>query len=473
VGIREWWDKRTDDADTSWTAHLGADASFERWVAQQGSDFLPPDTGGWPVAEWSPALREAFMGDGEFSYAGMYRTQPSVYTVNEFLGWQISQLNIKSYDRLSDTERKHKADSPVEQTLHHPAPGLTQARLWHTTVVDIGVFGNAYWAVLPGNEDFMYDGWVVVPLPAPYVVPHGGNLLEAEEYELNMPNRKSGAKKPTFPAERVLHFRRYNPEDRRIGISPLEPLRQILLEEREASRYRRILWKRDARMGGFIRRNPGNDGIAPPMDDEARKRFRAGMEKFQRGGRNEGTWMLLEEGEIPVPLTFSPKDADYIAGRKLALEVVARAYNIPLPVLSLTDTATYASQREHHDALYRDTLPPWTRVIEDEINTKMVPLIYGTPRVTEYVEFNLAEKLNGAFEEQAEMLLRAVGGPYMTRNEARARLNLPRVDDPAADELVITNNMIGEEDQQPALPEGEPAPVVKLAPNTQQGGQTP
>lgn len=465
MGLREWLDKRSNQADVSWTSNLAADATFERWVAQQGSGFLPPDTAGWPVAEWTPALRDAFLGDDGFSYAGMYRTQPSVYTVNEFLGWQISQLNMKVYDRVSDTDRVHRSDSPVEHVLHHPAPGLTQARMWHMTVVDLGVFGNAYWAVLPGGEDFAYDGWVIVPLPPRDVVPHGGTLLEASEYELTIQGKKR-----VFPAENILHFRRYNPEDRRIGVSPLEPLRQVLLEEKEASRYRRILWKRDARMGGFIRRNPGQDGRVSPWDQDARERFRAGMDKFARGGRNEGSWMVLEEGEIPMPISFSPRDADYIAGRKLALEVVARAYNIPLPVLSLTDTATYASQREHHDALYRDTLPPWCRVIEDEINTKLVPLIYSTPDTTEYVEFNLAEKLNGAFEEQATMLQQAVGGPYMTRNEARARLNLPRIDDPAADELVITNNMVGEE-QPPS--DGEPAQVVQLAPSTQQGGQTP
>jgi hypothetical protein len=50
-----------------------------------------------------------------------------------------------------------------------------------------------------------------------------------------------------------------------------------------------------------------------------------------------------------------------------------------------------------------------------------------------YLEFQIAAKLQGAFEEQAAAFSTAVGSPWMTRNEARARQNLPRIDDPDFD----------------------------------------
>jgi HK97 family phage portal protein len=157
-----------------------------------------------------------------------------------------------------------------------------------------------------------------------------------------------------------------------------------------------------------------------------------------------------------VDSSFSPKEAEFIEGRKLTLETVARAFHIPLSVLSLTQTATYASQREFHKALYQDTLGPWTRALEDEIEAGLLP--WFTDDESVYLEFNIEEKMRGSFEDQASMLKEAGGGPYMTRNEVRARLNLPRIDDPQADELVITNNMIGTET------EAASAPVVQLAP---------
>ena len=57
-----------------------------------------------------------------------------------------------------------------------------------------------------------------------------------------------------------------------------------------------------------------------------------------------------------------------------------------------------------------------------------------------YVEFDLKEKLKGSFEERAQILQAAVGGPWMTRNEARADNNLPPLE--GGDELIVPLNVI-------------------------------
>ncbi len=469
MGIRSWLANRDEQTDTTWTANLQADATFERWLMQTGTDFLPPDTGGWPVAEVSPELRAHFSGGDLGGFAAMYRTQPAVYTCVEFLAWQMSQLSLKVYDRVDDDDRQAVHDNVVARTIRKPAPGMTYARMMHATVADLCVYGNAYWILLEAPTSVTERGFLIVPVCAEYVQPRGGNVLEAAEYEVFY-GAGTPADKRVYPASQVCHFRRYNPIDRRIGVSPLVPLRGVLREEYESQRYREVSYKKDLRMGGFIRRAVERAGT--PMDPDARERFRSGLDKFTKGGRNEGSWMLLEEAEQPVPISFSPRDAEYIAGRKLALEVVARAYNIPLPVLSITESVAYSSQREHHKALYQDTLPPYTRNIEDEVMEKLVPWLTSDPDI--YVEFNLEEKMRGAFDDQADLLYKAAGGPYMTRAEVRARLNLPKKDDPRLDEMVITNNMQGTESEDGTTnPAEEPreqpaaaaAPVVQLAPS--------
>jgi hypothetical protein len=72
-------------------------------------------------------------------------------------------------------------------------------------------------------------------------------------------------------------------------------------------------------------------------------------------------------------------------------------------------------------------------MIQSELERQLLPDLPDTDRV--YVEFNLAEKLKGSFEEQAASLQSLVGRPVMTANEGRARLNLPRIDNPSYDEL--------------------------------------
>src|SRR5690625_5821080 len=57
-----------------------------------------------------------------------------------------------------------------------------------------------------------------------------------------------------------------------------------------------------------------------------------------------------------------------------------------------------------------------------------------------YAEFNIGQKLNGSFEEQAAVMQTLVGAPIMTRNEGRGRFNLPAVE--GGDELIVPLNVI-------------------------------
>ena len=74
--------------------------------------------------------------------------------------------------------------------------------------------------------------------------------------------------------------------------------------------------------------------------------------------------------------------------------------------------------------------------LEDEVNLGLLPEYHDPNRV--YTEFNISEKLKGSFEEQARAIQVLVGGPVMTRNEGRARLNLPAL--PDGDELLMPMN---------------------------------
>src|SRR5690606_764351 len=90
-------------------------------------------------------------------------------------------------------------------------------------------------------------------------------------------------------------------------------------------------------------------------------------------------------------------------------------------------------------SLYVDTLGPTMAYIEDRINYFLLPLLDPSDDTNVYFEFNIDEKLQGSFEEQATALQSAVGGPWMTRDEARALRNLPAV--PGADELIVPLNV--------------------------------
>ena len=82
--------------------------------------------------------------------------------------------------------------------------------------------------------------------------------------------------------------------------------------------------------------------------------------------------------------------------------------------------------RESARSLYADTLGPLLRLVQDGIGSKLVPMIGADQK--SYAEFDITAKLAGSFEGQASVLSTSTGGPWMTRNEARARQNLPAVE---------------------------------------------
>ena len=77
-----------------------------------------------------------------------------------------------------------------------------------------------------------------------------------------------------------------------------------------------------------------------------------------------------------------------------------------------------------------------------------MPRLVATDRVrATYVEFNLKDKLRGSFSEEADLLGKAIGAPWMTVNEGRAKQNMTSL--PGGDELIRPLNVTANGDQNP------------------------
>lgn len=358
-------------------------------------------------------------------YAALWRAQPELRTVVDFLARNVAQLGLHAFRRLSDVDRQRLAAHPLVDLLERPNPSTTRFRLVNSLVHDLCIFDNAFW--LKVRVDGKTLG--VRRIRPQRVIPLGANWLEPEEYQIYGTRATL-----TVPASSLVHFRGYNPTDDRVGSPPIESLRQILAEEWAANVYREQLWRNGTRAAGYIQR-PAD---APDWGSKGRERFRKEWNaQYTGNATTAGSTPILEDGMTYVPAGTSPRDAQYIESRKLTREEVARSFHVPLPMVGLLEHATFSNIREQHKNLYQDCLGPWLQMIVEDLELQLVPDVPDTAGV--YLEFNINEKLRGSFEEQAAQLQASVGGPYMTRNEARARLNLPQLD--GGDELITPLNV--------------------------------
>ena len=385
--------------------------------------------GWWPG---SPAYGSVRMYNQlSYDYATLYRVQPNVRTCVDFLARNVAQLGLHVFRRVSDTDRERLTDHPLTRLIGRPNPSTTRYRLIEALMGDLGIYFAAYWAKLD------VQGQVALQrLPPTAVAVYGG--LMPTRYELTL-----GGKRSDYTPDQIVHFRGYSPENPINGLSPLETLRRVLAEEHAMGDYREGFWANAARMNGIIERPEA----APAWSDVARTRFKAEFEELYSGAENSGKTAILEEGMTWKPASFNAQESEYLAGRKLTREECARAFHIPLPMVGILDHATFSNIKEQHKNLYQDCLGPWLRMIEEEIELQLLPEFGDTAGV--YCEFNIAEKLTGSFEEQMTALQAAVGRPWMSPDEARARMNMPSMGGEAAMLGTPLNVMVGDQPTEP------------------------
>jgi HK97 family phage portal protein len=392
-------------------------------IVQNGDELLSvrPTT---PMhATLSGSIR--LFDDRQIDHADLYKTQHEVRTVIDFLARNISQIPLQAYRRISDTERERITGTPLTDTIENPDVYTTRSRWMEALVKDLCIFDEAI-RIKVRHEDGKI---ALVRIPPNVVKPIGDNWLHPEAYQIT-----GRGKTLEYSRDEVIHIHGYDPKDPRKGLSTLETLRQLLAEQYAAAEHREGLWRQGARASLVIERPLG----APPWSDNARSRFKAEWDASFTGARNSGKTAVLEEGMVAKPLeTFSPRDAQYLETAQLAREIVAAAYGVPAGLLGLGAT-TYASLTEQNRQLYQNALAPWLTLIQEELEAQLLPEYEDNDGI--YLEFQLQDKLRGSFEEQAAVLQASVGAPYLTRNEARARLNLSSIE--GGDELVTPLNVL-------------------------------
>jgi HK97 family phage portal protein len=384
------------------------------------------------VASWGWGQPQSVMLTPQLAmtYQQIWRAQPQLRTVVGFLARNVGQLALDVYHRVSDTSRVKLVDHPAARLLRRPFPDtkFTRYRLFNGVMHDLCIYDNAFLLKVQfGGEP------ALLPVAPTNIIPKGTTWSTATQYIV-----RGDVGEKTVDAEQVVHLHGYTPGDARQGTSPIETLRQILAEEYSATQYREQLWRNGARVAGYLRRPKD----APRWSDDGRARFKTDWQaQYVGDGPQSGGTPVLEDGMEFVASGVSPKDAQYVESRKLTREEVAVAFYVSPAMVGMTEHANFSSIRELHQMLYQDTLPPFLTQIQQDLENQLLADL--DPRGADgevYMEFNINEKLRGSFEEQSRSFQSAVGGPWMTRNEARARLNLSGID--GADELIVPLNVV-------------------------------
>lgn len=361
----------------------------------------------------------------------LYATQANLHAVVSFLANSVAQLPLKVYTRNAEFNRQRDRDSNAAKLLYRPNADQTAYELWNAVMTELLLMGVSTLWVLPDPDS--ESGYQLRLIPKEWIMDSERNTNYAPD-KIRVMTNGSGSY-IEIPRTEFVQFRTYSPGNPGGYQSPLAALRQTLNEQIQADKFRTEIWSSSGRFNSYLTR-PSN---VQPWSDEQRKAFvSAFREGWGKGGSNAGKIPLLEDGMEIKPYQFNSKEAQYAETKQLSREDVAAAYHVNPSLVWHTTTQTYASAKDNARALYADCLGPTLQMLQQRINSFLLPMIGADPQT--YVEFDLTEKLKGSFEERASIIQSSVGGPWMTRNEARADNNLPPIE--GGDELIVPLNVV-------------------------------
>ena len=360
----------------------------------------------------------------------LYNTQDNLSAVVNFLANSIAQLPLKVYTRAGENERRRDRTSTAAMLLWRPNGDQTEYEFMRALAIEYFVFGCVYVWILPDADSV--SGYQARIIPTDWVTSTAKSTNYAPD---KITVTSNGGGTIEIPRSEFVRFNTYSPGNPGGYVSPISALRQTLEEQIQAGRFRRDLWRSSGRLNAQIVRPKD----VQPWNDETKKAWiEAFREAWGSGGANAGKIPLMEDGMEIKPFSTSFKEQQWAESIKLSREAVAAAYGINPSLVWHSDTQTYASSKDNARALYAECLGPVLQMLQQRINAFLLPMVGADPLT--YVEFDLTEKLKGSFEERASILQASVGGPWLTRNEARADNNLPPID--GGDELIVPLNVI-------------------------------
>lgn len=363
--------------------------------------------------------------------AQLYRTQPNLRAVVSFLADNAAQIPIKVYDRASDTDRPRILDSPAALLLAHPNPDMTAYEFKRWMYSDLLLYERFLTLIVQSNDTD--SGWELRPVPASWIQEYKGTSPFSPDYiVIGTPNNAP----IEVPRDKFILFHGYDPTDPMRQYSRISALKETLHEQVESNKFRRQMWQRGGRFNAYVTRPKD----VAPWSDSAFERFKETFKSSWAGDKagEAGGMPILEDGMEIKTVQFNSRDAQWSESVKLSREDVAAVYHVNPGLIWPGSGQTYASARDNARALYNDCLAPTLMQATDRINMCVLPMV-GEP-AGHYAAYDITIKTEGTYEEKISTLSSAVGAPFLSRNEARAKLDLPAID--GGDELIVPLNVL-------------------------------
>ena len=355
----------------------------------------------------SISYQSIFSQGGDFateSQAGVTINGSSAYEVVAFfsavslISDTISTLPVDAFIRV-DGERKPYRPKPA--WIDQPDIDTTRQAHYGSIVASLLVYGNSYTRVFRDGK-----GDVV-------------NLVALDPTKMQVKRSAIGRKifiysdeKKTLNSDEVIHILDLATPGSLIGLSRVDKLKDALGVASALQAYASRFFSQGATTQGLIE-YPGE------LTPEEAKDLRESFDSRHKGFRKAHKTGILSGGAKYVSTTVSNDSAQFLDSRRFAVEEVARAFNIPLHMLGIPGTASYASVEQNNLQFISHTLRPILEKIEWAYS-RILP-------TTAFIKFNFSALLRGDLQSRYQAYSIATQAGFKSINEIKKLEDEPAV----------------------------------------------
>ena len=221
-----------------------------------------------------------------------------------------------------------------------------------------------------------------------------------------------------------------------VGLNATKLAREAIGLALASEQYGANLFKNGARPSGIL--------TSPTtLTAEQKVALKKAWQEQQSGVGNAHKTALLDGGLTWQALASSANDAQWIESRRFQIEELCRAFRV-LPIMVMQPGATsYNSVEQLLLAHIAHTLMPWYERFEQSARKALL-----TPQEKKaglYIKLDSRALMEASTADRVAYFnaMRAMGA--MTINEIREKEDLPRSDDPKADQLTPAANLFGQQ----------------------------
>lgn len=336
----------------------------------------------------------------------------------------VSSLPGKMYEKGADNGRYEVDDDIAEVLSGSPNEDQTPLEFWEEQVARLMTVGNAY-------SEKVYTGRSLTSLQPlancrPFRLPSGELVYKVTDR----------GKTEELPRDKIFHIKGFGQglRNRDEGMSPIaagvHSIGAALAAQEAAART----FANGMRPTGFFL-------FDQVLKEEQRQQAKQSLVEPMQGSDKAGGVGILEAGVKWQPVSFNPEDAQMLETRRFSVEDICRWFGVP-PIVIGHAGEGQTMWGTGVEAILIAWLTIGIDPVCDRIEARIAKqLIRPSGNRRRYFEFNREALLQMDSKSKAAFLSQMTQNALMTRNEGRAKLNLPRDPSAVADQLTAQTNL--------------------------------